>query len=137
MKVLGKISEIILNYQQPKQREDGSNYWGERYSIFIECGDDKFMADSGWLHPQGKDGGLEILKRRGIEKGAQGNATIRFGVREYNGKKYHEITLEKFDSLTKKEESAQASDQAPEPAPEAPTAESVQAVESPDTSLTF
>ena len=99
MKVLGKIGEITLNYQQEKQHEDGSTYFGERYNIFIDCGDDVFMVDSKWLHCQGKGGGREILKRRGIVEGAQGNAIIRFGFRDWNGKRFHEITLEHFELL--------------------------------------
>jgi len=140
MKVLGKIGEIVANYQQEKQHEDGSTYWGERYNIFIDCGDDVFMVDSKWLHCQSKGGGREILKGRGIVEGAQGNAIIRFGFRDWNGKRFHEITLERFDNLTKKEEAAPAPAQQPEhiqePAP-APAAEVVKTEEGKDTDLPF
>lgn len=138
MKVLGKIGDIVANYQQEKQHEDGSTYFGERYNIFIECGDDVFMVDSKWLHCQSKGGGREILKKRGIVEGAQGNAIIRFGFRDWNGKRFHEITLEHFENLTNKEESTSA--QAPEPEPElapAPAAEVVKTEEGKDTDLPF
>jgi len=102
MRVLGTITEITLSYQQEKTDKDGRTFYGERYTIFIECGDDVFMTESEWLHCQSKGGGLMILNRRGIIEGAQGNALIRFGFRDYNGKRYHEITLEKFDMLAMK-----------------------------------
>lgn len=103
MKVLGKIQNVVLGFQQPKSHEDGSQYWGEKYNVQIESGDDVFIVDSGWVHCQGQNGGLEILKRRGIEVGAEGKATIRFGVREYNGRQFPNVTLERFESYTKNE----------------------------------
>ena len=109
MKALGKVSNIELSYQAEKSREDGSKYWGERYTIFVEVGDDIHMVDSGWLHVQGKDGGRAILERRGIVLGAVGEMTIRYGFRDWNGKRFHECTLVRFDSLKTQSQTAATS----------------------------
>lgn len=109
MKALGKVSNIELSYQAEKSREDGSKYWGERYTIFVEVGDDIHMVDSGWLHVQGKDGGRAILERRGIVLGAVGEMTIRYGFRDWNGKRFPECTLVRFDSLKTQSQTAATS----------------------------
>jgi hypothetical protein len=145
MKVLGKIGEITLNYQMAKTDREGKTYYGERYTIFIECGDDTFMADSDWLHCQGKGGGKEKLKAQGIVEGAKGEATIRFGFRDWNGKRFHDITLTDFEPLVKKsevqpQEAEPEAEPAPEPEPEpapAPSAEAVQSEQGKSSDLPF
>ena len=105
MKILGKITDITLGYQQEKTSEhDGSKFWGERYIVFVESGDDTIMADTKWLHCQGKNGGLEILRRRGIFIGAQGEMTIRFSVREWNDRKFREATIESWKAFNQPEQ---------------------------------
>ena len=103
MKALGKISSIEVAYQVEKTSDrDGHKYWGERYTIYFESGDDIHMVDSGWLHCAGKDGGLPILAKRGIAVGARGEMTIRYGFRDWNGKRFPECELVRFDSMEAK-----------------------------------
>ena len=103
MKALGKISSIEVAYQVEKTSDrDGHKYWGERYTIYFESGDDIHMVDSGWLHCAGKDGGLPILAKRGIAVGARGELTIRYGFRDWNGKRFPECELVRFDSMEAK-----------------------------------
>ena len=99
MRAIGKIGDIRLSYQQEKSREDGSKYWGERYTLFVEIGDDTHMVDSGWYHVQGKDGGKAIMENKGLRVGAVGEFIIRYGFRDYNGKSYPECTLVKFTPM--------------------------------------
>lgn len=115
MKALGKIGNIELGYQQEKtSTTDGHKYWFERYTIYFESGDDIHMVTTG-IHCQGQNGGLEILKRRGIEVGARGEMTIRYGFHDYNGRRFPECELIRFDSM----EQALAT---PTQQPEAPAA---------------
>ena len=116
MKALGKIGNVTCSYQQEKTSEkDGHTYWGERYTIFFEVGDDIHMVDSGWLHCQGKDGGAVILEKRGIKVGAVGEMIMRYGFRDYNGKRFPECTLVRFDALkTQSQTVATAADPLPE-----------------------
>ena len=99
MRAIGKIGDIRLSYQQEKSREDGSKYWGERYTLFVEIGDDTHMVDSGWYHVQGQNGGKAIMENKGIRVGAVGEFIIRYGFRDYNGKSYPECTLVKFTPM--------------------------------------
>lgn len=103
MKALGKIGNIEIAYQQEKTSpNDGHKYWGERYIIYFESGDDIHMVDSGWIHCAGKDGGVAILAKRGIAIGARGEMTIRYGFRDWNNKRFPECTLVRFDSMEAK-----------------------------------
>ena len=99
MRAIGKIGDVQLAFQKEKENQDGSKYWGERYTIFFENGDDIHMIDSGWLHCQGKDGGRAILERRGIKTGAVGEALFRYGFRDWQGKRFSECELTKFTPL--------------------------------------
>ena len=118
MRAIGKIGDIRLSYQQEKTSErDGSKYWGERYTLFVEIGDDTHMVDSGWYHVQGKDGGKAIMENKGLRVGAVGEFIIRYGFRDYNGKSYPECTLVKFTALSATQQQAQAAP-APSAAPE-------------------
>ena len=137
MKAIGKIGNISVAYQQEKTGQDGHKFWGERYTIFFESGDDIHMVDSGWIHCQGKDGGMEILKqRRGIQVGAVGEMIFRYGFRNWNGKRFPECVLVQFTSMSATQPSQQAqaapaaepatnqaAQAAPAPAPEQPAAE--------------
>lgn len=99
MRAIGKIGDIRVSYQQEKSREDGSEYWGERYTLFVEIGDDTHMVDSGWYHVQGQNGGKAIMENKGIRVGAVGEFIIRYGFRDYNGKSYPECSLVKFTPM--------------------------------------
>lgn len=99
MRVIGKVGDIQIAYQKEKENQDGSKYWGERYTIFFESGDDIHMVDSGWIHCQSKDGGRAILERRGIRVGAIGEALFRYGFREWQGKRFPECELNKFTPM--------------------------------------
>lgn len=99
MRAIGKIGDVQLAFQKEKENQDGSKYWGERYTIFFENGDDIHMIDSGWLHCQGKDGGRAILERRGIRVGAVGEALFRYGFRDWQGKRFPECELNKFTPM--------------------------------------
>lgn len=100
MKALGKINNIEVGYQAEKTSQtDGHKYWGERYTIYFESGDDIHMVDSGWLHCAGKNGGAVLLAKRGIRIGNRGEMTIRYGFRDYNGRRYPECELVRFDSM--------------------------------------
>lgn len=100
MRAIGKIGDIHVAYQQEKTSErDGSKYWAERYTLFVEIGDDTHMVDSGWYRVQGKDGGKAIMENKGIRVGAVGEFIIRYGFRDYNGKSYPECTLVKFTPM--------------------------------------
>ena len=132
MKGLGKIGDIQVAYQQEKEGKDGGKYCGERYTIFFEIGDDVHRVDSGWLHCQSQNGGLEILKRRGIYVGAQGEMTIRYGFRDWNGKRFSECELVRFNNLSPKQDAKpeQKDDEQPQqPAQEAEPAPAAQAAE--------
>ena len=79
MKALGKIGNIEVTYSQEKTSErDGHKFWYERHTVFFESGDDTHMVTVG-THTQGQGGGIEVLKRRGIEIGARGEMTMRYG----------------------------------------------------------
>lgn len=112
MKALGKIGNVTCSYQMEKTGQDGHKYWGERYTIFFEVGDDIHMVDSGWLHCQGKDGGAAILEKRGIKVGAVGEMIMRYGFRDYNGKRFPGCELVRFNAL---QQSQGATTDAPEP----------------------
>ena len=99
MRVIGKIGFIEQTYSQQKQRQDGSMFWSERYNIFVESGDDRFMVDSGFIHCNEQGGGEAILARRGVTPGALCEAVIRFGFRDYNGRRYHDITMAGYTRL--------------------------------------
>lgn len=107
MKVLGKIGWLEPNYQQEKTSEkDGHTYWGERYNVFIESGDDVHMCETDWIHCQSKDGGRERLRQRGIFEGAIGEALIHYSFRDFNGKKYRVVELKEFKCMNKPSEPA-------------------------------
>ena len=117
MRAIGKIGSIECSYQQEKTNErDGSKYWGEKYTIFFEVGDDIHMVDSGWFHSQGKDGGLAILERRGIKAGVAGEMIIRYGFRDYNGRRYPECELVRFTALQQAQSQSPAPQAEPTPA---------------------
>ena len=119
MKALGKIGDIHVAYQQEKTSErDGSKYWAERYTIYMEVGEDIHMVDSGFLHVNGQGGGLAILEKKGIVIGAVGEMTIRYGFRDWNNKRFPECTLVRFDALVAKSSQvpANASTEATKPA---------------------
>lgn len=102
MKALGKIGNIEVTYSQEKTSErDGHKFWYERHTVFFESGDDTHMVTVG-THTQGQGGGIEVLKRRGIEIGARGEMTMRYGFRDWNGKKFPECELVRFDSMEAK-----------------------------------
>ena len=102
MKALGRIGNIEVTYSQEKTSErDGHKFWYERHIVFFESGDDTHMVTVG-THTQGQGGGIEVLKRRGIEIGARGEMTMRYGFRDWNGKKFPECELVRFDSMEAK-----------------------------------
>lgn len=108
MKVLGKIGNIEIAYQQEKTNEkDQSKYWGERYTIFVEVGDDVHLVDSGFIHCQSQGGGRAILERRGIKVGAVGEMIMRYGFRNWNGRNFTECDLVKFTSFNQQQQTAQ------------------------------
>ena len=127
MRVIGKIGDIRVSYQQEKSREDGSKYWGERYTLFVEIGDDTHMVDSGWYHVQGQNGGKAIMENKGIRVGAVGEFIIRYGFRDYNGKSYPECTLVKFTALSATQQQAPATAATSAPAQPEASAEEVAA----------
>ena len=107
MEVFGKIGDIQCTYQQEKEREDGSKFWGERYQIAFEVGDDIHLIDTRFIHCQNKDGGIEILKRRGIYVGAYGKMRFRYGYRTWedpNGKqkRIREVEIDEFTNMLPK-----------------------------------
>ena len=115
MKALGKIGNIELYSQQEKTSErDGHKYWSERYIIYFECNEDVHMV-SAYVYCQSQNGGLEILKRKGIKIGARGEMSIRYGFHDYNGRNYPDIDLVRFDLL-------EQAPSTPTPQPEAPAA---------------
>lgn len=100
MRALGKINNIEVAYQAEKTSQtDGHKYWNERYTIYFESGDDTHMVDSGWLHCAGKNGGAVLLAKRGIRIGNRGEMTIRYGFRDYNGRRFPECELVRFDLM--------------------------------------
>ena len=102
MKALGRIGNIEVTYSQEKTSErDGHKFWYERHTVFFESGDDTHMVTVG-THTQGQGGGIEVLKRRGIEIGARGEMTMRYGFRDWNGKRFPECELVRFDSMEAK-----------------------------------
>lgn len=102
MKALGRIGNIEVTYSQEKTSErDGHKFWYERHTVFFESGDDTHMVTVG-THTQGQGGGVEVLKRRGIEIGARGEMTMRYGFRDWNGKRFQECELVRFDSMEAK-----------------------------------
>lgn len=91
-----------MTYSQEKTSErDGHKFWYERHTVFFESGDDTHMVTVG-THTQGQGGGIEVLKRRGIEIGARGEMTMRYGFRDWNGKRFPECELVRFDSMEAK-----------------------------------
>ena len=100
MRVIGKIGWLEPNYQQEKTSEkDGHKYWGERYTVFIESGDDVHMVETDWIHCQNKDGGRERLRKQGIFEGAIGEALIHYSFRDWQGKKFRDVTLKEFKCM--------------------------------------
>ena len=132
MRVIGKIGWLEASYQQEKTSEkDGHKYWGEKYNIFFESGDDVHMVETDFIHCQEKDGGRERLRKQGIFEGAIGEMTIHYTFSDWQGKKYRRVELREFKCMNmptepKSPEStkpaevaaefAQAAEQAPAPA---------------------
>ena len=107
MEVFGKIGDITVTYQQEKTREDGSKYWGEKYQIAFEAGDDTHLIDTKFLHCQNKNGGYEILKRKGIQIGAFGKMRFRYSFRPWedsngNHKRIREVEMDEFTCMIQK-----------------------------------
>ena len=99
MKVIGKIGHVECAYQAEKTSErDGSKYWGEKYTIFFEVGDDIHLVDSGFIHCQNQNGGEAILERRGITVGAVGEMIMRYGYRDYNNRRFPTCKLLQFNA---------------------------------------
>ena len=120
MEVFGKVGDIMVTYQQEKEREDGSKFWGERYQIAFEVGDDIHLIDTRFIHCQSKDGGIEILKRRGIYVGAYGKMRFRYGYRTWedpNGKqkRIREVEIDEFTNMMPKATPAETIKEAMEP----------------------
>ena len=116
-----------MTYSQEKTSErDGHKFWYERHTVFFESGDDTHMVTVG-THTQGQGGGIEVLKRRGIEIGARGEMTMRYGFRDWNGKKFPECELVRFDSMEAKP--ASSTEAKPEGEDEAKPADGPQSVE--------
>ena len=99
MKVIGKIGNIELSYQREKVGQDGKTYYSEKYTIFVESGDDNIMVDGGFVDAINPGDGLEALHKRGVVVGAVCEATIRFGFRDYDGKRYHDIRMVGYKRL--------------------------------------
>lgn len=127
MKALGRIGNIEVTYSQEKTSErDGHKFWYERHTVFFESGDDTHMVTVG-THTQGQGGGIEVLKRRGIEIGARGEMTMRYGFRDWNGKRFPECELVRFDSMEAKP--ASSTEAKPEGEDEVKPADGPQSVE--------
>ena len=99
MKVIGKVGNISPIFSKEKVAQDGNVHYSEKYYIFIESGDDNFMCESNFIDAFEPGGGMETLEKRGIVVGALCEATIRFGFRDYEGRKFHEIRLAEFKRL--------------------------------------
>ena len=124
MKSIGKISNIEVAYQELKSRDDGSQYWGERYNIFFEVGDDIHIINSGFLHVNGMMGGLARLESKGIKVGAIGEMQFHYGFRDWNGRKFVECDFGRFTPLAATQQQAPAPSASPEQAqPEASSGE--------------
>lgn len=98
MKVLGLIREIYPSYQQEKEKND-RKYWGEKYNIVFEAGDDTHLIETDFIHCQGKDGGRVILKHRGIYEGAPGMMQMSYTLDTWNGRTFRKCSLVSFKNM--------------------------------------
>lgn len=120
MKVIGKIGDIKLTYQQEKSRQDGTKYWSEKYQIVFEVGDDYHLVDTKFIYPQSKDGGLEILKKRnGIFVGAWGEMIFKYAFRTWQNnatgeeKRIREVEMLEFRNMIPQKPKEQATEPQP------------------------